>query len=1305
MSASQFNIVSMNVRGFSQIGKQKAILLHIKKFQPTFICLSDTRFDDQKECIFRNNFGTEYQIYCGNFTSNARGTMILIPKDVPCTVTDSFSTNDGNRITIISKLYGKNISVTGVYGPNEDHPHFFEQLFNDVYNHNCDFNVFSGDFNTAPDKQDYFNYASIPHPNARKAILDSLTNYNCSDAYRFLHKDKPAFTWKAEGGRPQKSRLDLCLISNNLSPYLMSSSIKNKFLSDHDIIVNSFDFHKIVPGRGFWRFDNTLLKNENFVSIIKTKIATCLAKYVSIGNYTNFLEQAPLNEVDIFLKLAPELLHGYNYQISPNIMLEMLINDVRNESIGFMVSQRKSENHRKNLISRKIEYLRSIQDIRSLTGTEEAELSDLTDDYELILEHQAQQIMQRDKILGKLEGEKPSKFFCSLEKDRSSEKFIPKLNVNRNGIRVAITDQREIEEEIESFYRNLYTNKDGDLSDESIESFLGVNNMSEIDDFKKLSTIDNNGLEGEITITEMENILNNSKSDSAPGQTGLTFEFYKKFWDFLGFFLVNAANYSKNIGKLPDFLSRGTISLLPKGEKDREELGNWRPLTLLSVEYKLISGCIAKRMSRVMPKIINHDQVGFVSNRFIGEAIRLVYDVMDYAKKKDFTGMLLLVDFTKAFDSVSHSFIVNCLTTFGFSVNFIGWIKLFIYNFFANTIHAGNISNRFLLGRGTEQGDPISSLLFILCVEILALKIDKEMPGLDVGGCRVKKSMYADDLTIFLSYSDDELRKAIKILRDFYRLSGLEINLSKTQVVVFGKIPNGNLVLCNDLNLTWHPVFKLLGIIFDCKLENMYVNYEKAMDKIRAAMNNWRHRILTPYGRSVIAKTLLLSKLAHIHLVLPDLTNTKIKEIEDTIYNFIWKGKHQVAKNVCKIEENRGGLNMPDIKTSVDSLKMSWIRRGYRNGGSTWVKVFNVILATHDKHLTLTKVVTAMSLKDIGRIRTCSRFWNSCLQKLITPSCILLKENTGLHTDLIIWGSALIHGTERLVSRHFYNNIAENIVTIADTLCLADNRINFKSDEELSKPNQIDHAKLAGFRMIISRYLLDVGIKIGTETDHNLIAQPRIPLIVKLITMSNKGCSVWTRLIKSTFGRGGVTEMEQKQEQRLGIILGVNYWDSCYFLTKKINFNNRIKWLQYQITRGVLQVNRVVSIYKDDVGPECTFCNNSVETIKHLFFECDISKNFLQQCINKIAEYGHYINFDEIQPYEFLFIQRRRLRCYKTFFFFLHIKYFIWIARCKKFIPTVDGFESYFKKEIDILLKCTTVYTNLQFIHDIIDNM
>ena len=1298
-------MVALNVRGFGKLSKQTAILLHIKKFNPTFICLSDTRFDQQKERIFRNCFGSDYQLFFANLSSNARGTMILIPKEIPCNVLNSFSSNDGNRISIVAKLYGKTMTISSIYGPNDDNPNFFKDLFNDVYNCNCEYNVLTGDFNTAPDKKDYFNYATLPHPNARIALLEALTNYNCSDAYRYMHGNKSAFTWRAEGGRPQKSRLDLCIVSNNLIPYLANSTIKNKFMSDHDLIINSFDFQKIVPGRGFWRFDNTLLKSENFVSTMKNKIVLCLAKYVSVENYTNFLEQAPPDEIDIFLGQSPEMLHGYNYNINPNIMLEMLVNDCRNEAIGFMVSKRKAENQRKNVVSKRLELLRAAQHARLLTDTEEAELNDLSEEYEQILEHQAHKIMQRDKILSKLDGEKPSKFFCSLEKDRSTEKFIPRLNVKRGGMTVTITDQGQIEGEIEAFYKNLYSNKDSELSGDTIESFLGVENMSDLRGFKKLSFTDSNSLEGEITTTEMKTILNNSKGDSAPGQTGLTFEFYKKFWDLLGHFLVNAANYSKSIGKLPDCLSRGTISLLPKGDKDREQLGNWRPLTLLSVEYKLISGCIAKRMSKVMPKIINPDQVGFVSNRYIGEGIRLVYDVMDYAKKKNFTGMLLLVDFTKAFDSVSHSFIINCLDTFGFSTDFIDWIKLFIYNFFANTIHAGNISNRFLLGRGTKQGDPISSLLFILCVEILALKIDKEMEGLKVGNCRVKKTMYADDLTLFLEYSEADLRKAIEILKKFYKLSGLQINLSKTQVVVFGNIPNQDLILCSDLNLTWHPEFKLLGIFFDSKLENMYTNYEKAMDKIKSVMNNWRHRMLTPYGRSVLAKTLLLSKLAHIHLVLPDLTNKKIKEIEDAIYDFIWKGKHQVSKNVCKIGELYGGLNMPDIKLSINSLKIGWVRRGYRNEGSTWVRVLDAILATHNQNLNLVKTVTALSLNDIGKIRTCNPFWNNCFQKLVTPSCALLKRSMGLHTDLIIWGSALIHGTERMVSRHYYNNIADNIVTIADTLCLADGKLVFRPDNELSKPNQIDHAKLAGFRMIISRYLLEVGIVIGNYYNHSLIAQPRIPLIVTLISMSNKGCSVWTKLLKNTMNMGGVREMEQKQEQRLGIVLGVNYWDSCYVFTKKINFNNRIKWMQYQITRGVLQVNRVVSIYKDNVNPECTFCNTNVETIRHLFFDCDITKTFLQQCINRICDLGHHIDFNDLRFYEFLFIQRKRLRCFKTFFFFLHIKYFIWINRCRNTLPTLEVFMSYLKKELALLAECTNVYTDLQFIHNFINNL
>ena len=83
---------------------------------------------------------------------------------------------------------------------------------------------------------------------------------------------------------------------------------------------------------------------------------------------------------------------------------------------------------------------------------------------------------------------------------------------------------------------------------------------------------------------------------------------------------------------------------------------NWRPISLLNVLYKLGSSCIAERMKSVLPNIIHNDQKGFVSGRFIGENLRLIYDIMFEAKVQNIPGLILLIDFEKAFDSVSWRF-------------------------------------------------------------------------------------------------------------------------------------------------------------------------------------------------------------------------------------------------------------------------------------------------------------------------------------------------------------------------------------------------------------------------------------------------------------------------------------------------------------------------------------------------------------------------------------------------------------------------------------------------------------------------
>lgn len=104
----------------------------------------------------------------------------------------------------------------------------------------------------------------------------------------------------------------------------------------------------------------------------------------------------------------------------------------------------------------------------------------------------------------------------------------------------------------------------------------------------------------------------------------------------MGHFLLRAINACYNKGELTESLKRGVITCLPKGNKDKLFLKNWRPISLLNTSYKLASSCIAERLKTVLPDIINEDQTGFISGRYIGENLRILYDVIDYTEKNEY---------------------------------------------------------------------------------------------------------------------------------------------------------------------------------------------------------------------------------------------------------------------------------------------------------------------------------------------------------------------------------------------------------------------------------------------------------------------------------------------------------------------------------------------------------------------------------------------------------------------------------------------------------------------------------------------
>ena len=226
------------------------------------------------------------------------------------------------------------------------------------------------------------------------------------------------------------------------------------------------------------------------------------------------------------------------------------------------------------------------------------------------------------------------------------------------------------------------------------------------------------------------------------------------------------------IGQLFVTQRRGVIKLIPKKREELYYIRNWRPLTLLNCDYKIAVKAIANRLKIYLPKLVNNDQTGFIKGRSIAEKIRLIDSVINYTASKNITGLLLCLDFEKAFDTLEWPFIEKTLLSFGFSPSIVKWFKTF-YNSTESCIMNNGWTSDFLpLHRGVTQGCPLSPYLFInFAAEILAKSIHKntDIKGLRVKNTEIKISQYADDTTLILDGSQKSLSEALKVLKNSAR--------------------------------------------------------------------------------------------------------------------------------------------------------------------------------------------------------------------------------------------------------------------------------------------------------------------------------------------------------------------------------------------------------------------------------------------------------------------------------------------------------------------------------------------------------
>ena len=197
--------------------------------------------------------------------------------------------------------------------------------------------------------------------------------------------------------------------------------------------------------------------------------------------------------------------------------------------------------------------------------------------------------------------------------------------------------------------------------------------------------------------------------------------------------------------------------------------------------------------------------------------------------------------------------------------------------------------------QGVPQGDVISPYIFLLSVEILALKIKhtKNLTGITYARREARAEIFADDLSAMVERSEKNLRNFTRILVLFHSVSGLKCNLDKTFVVPVGNFRKDN--MCSDLkDLKWVDEFKVLGIVIDNKLKKLRKNFDIIYDKVEKKAGLWSTYGLTFNGRITVAKSLLLSQYTYVATIL-DSNNTNLTDkIQAQIDYFIFQKKMEV---------------------------------------------------------------------------------------------------------------------------------------------------------------------------------------------------------------------------------------------------------------------------------------------------------------------------------------------------------------------------------------------------------------------------
>ena len=558
------------------------------------------------------------------------------------------------------------------------------------------------------------------------------------------------------------------------------------------------------------------------------------------------------------------------------------------------------------------------------------------------------------RALGKehILGERPSRYFYAKSNAKAEDR--KNIQALKNAANVPVADPEGMLLVAREYYSRLYDRKPSDQQERQDITRLIDKHVSD----KNAKT-----LTKPLSTREVRSAIRSASNGRASGLDGLPVEFYKKMLsgrygqEFLEYLRIVYCDIQKQARLSPSFIA-AYQAILFKYEKDplkdREDLKNYRPLSLLNVDYKLYTTVLMRRLTDALKTVIGPEQTAFLPGRQIGDNVKLVQGLIDrFEGDHSNTLCLLFLDQEKAYDRVSHHYLWAMMKAFGIPEKFTKMIKALYVGKTTRINVNGYLSEPLDVLSGNGQGDPLSCPIYLIAIEGLALLLrNSKLQGIQLRRSLVKCDMYADDTMIPWLLSDAQVSETeVQVcLEKFGSASGALVNWSKTILMIL-----------TDQNVTsslerlgckvikrGEPYTHLgipVGVEISDNIQSFWMDMQVKMDNI---VTEWLKFHLSSRGRILISKAKVISIARYAFQFLP-VPKSILDNMDRIVWRLVWNGKDRgiINKKGAMMPIRKGGRNCHCLKTIRDATAISQIARMERHPELPWVQIATDLMTNY----------------------------------------------------------------------------------------------------------------------------------------------------------------------------------------------------------------------------------------------------------------------------------------------------------------------------------------------------------------------